>query len=107
MKISELFSSWRCWIKNSYARVTRSRRDDVNPSYSAATCWCLAGAVKKCYPAHEWVAVATCLGATIKEAIVECYPEAEFDNYDFVVQFNNAKSTTFRKIRRVLRKANV
>jgi len=108
MKISELFSSWRCWIKNSYARVTRSRRDDVNPSYSAATCWCLAGAVKKCYPAHEWGAVATCLGATIKELFphrVKGISDGSW--WDIIIKFNDAKSTRFADVLRVVKHAKV
>jgi len=100
MKILELLTSGKCWCKNDLAKTKRG--EATMPYHHDAAQWCLIGAIERCYPNDYYTT-----HHKIEEAIVECYPEAEFDNYDLVVQFNNAKSTTFRKIRRVLRKANV
>jgi hypothetical protein len=42
----------------------------------------------------------------VKAAIVSCYP-GKYNDWNTIVEFNNAPTTTFRKLRRVLQKANV
>lgn len=48
MKIHELFTDARRWTQGTFAR--NARGETVATSNPAATCWCLEGAMMRCYP---------------------------------------------------------
>lgn len=51
MKIKELFNDKKKWTQYHSARD--SKGFPCKPTASAAVCWCLSGAIQRCYP-HEW-----------------------------------------------------
>jgi hypothetical protein len=105
MKISKLFSSWRGWTKNVYASTRRSGLR-VEPRNAAATCWCLAGAIRKCYPESEQSTVIERLANSIQELFPRRIGES-FRSFAVVINFNDAPSTRFADVLRVVRHAKV
>ena len=51
MKIYELLSKRNAWTQNNYAKNTKRR--PVMPNDPDACCWCILGALSKCYPDIE------------------------------------------------------
>jgi hypothetical protein len=48
MKVHELYSDSSCWNQGNYAKTVSGQ--GVLPDAPEATCWCLMGALYKCYP---------------------------------------------------------
>ena len=48
MKVRELLDQPEKWTRNVLARDIMGQTCDLHSAY--ATCWCLAGAVGRCYP---------------------------------------------------------
>lgn len=48
MKVKELLKTKKKWCQGSFAYDKNG--DIVNPRNKNAVCWCLVGAVQKCYP---------------------------------------------------------
>lgn len=93
MKIKELLNTRKRWTQGTYAKTARGMR--VPPTSLFAVKWCLLGAAQHCYPDQAERSKAL-------EAIRELLPE---DCRGQVDQFND--STTFPKVKALLKKANV
>jgi hypothetical protein len=53
MKMYELLADPAHWTKGAMARTGPNGIFSVEPDDPAATCWCLDGAVVKCYPPRD------------------------------------------------------
>lgn len=51
MKVSELLATPARWTQGTMARNDRGQ--PVYPDSKSAVCWCLVGAVAKCYTSHS------------------------------------------------------
>lgn len=92
MKMLELLDSPEKWTQGSLARNKQQRRVSVNSP--RAVSWCLSGALKLCYPIEP------------KAGFVYNRLLKIVGGYS-LWRFNDKNSTTFRKIRKILKKANV
>jgi hypothetical protein len=101
MKLLQLLNTSKRWCKGYLAKTENGI--PTMPNNSDAVKWCLIGAVQKCYGDHRCENVEE----KIKEAIRSEFPKITFSDWNTIVEFNNAPTTSFRKLRRVLKKANV
>jgi hypothetical protein len=109
MKIAKLFESWRTWIKNAYARNHRASDDQVLATSPDATCWCLLGAVKRCYPIEQRHAVMDKLAASIKELFPRRVDKVVLprESGETIITFNDTKATRFADVLKVVNHAKV
>jgi hypothetical protein len=114
MKIYKLFSSYRRWTKSAYARLryvsvnnpgALSHSGNLNAKDPQAHCWCLFGAIQKCYPAidqssmHEQDRVTRRVSASIRKS----FPKRDGS----ITVFNDAPNTTFADVLAVVKHAKV
>lgn len=121
MTIAELFSTRKQWIRGYYAAVKHAGglHYKCRVDSTEAQCWCLSGAVMKCYPKpaqqrrvynklrkaidklgwHRAIpgSRATCVVDEVKEE----------ENEGVVVRFNDSHYTSFRQIKAVVDLAKV
>ena len=55
MKVKELLTDETKWTKRVFARTAGGFR--VSPTNKDATCWCLLGAIERCYPGSQYCAI--------------------------------------------------
>jgi len=55
MKISELLSGPEKWTQGAWAR--NQKGETVSAFDSSACCWCISGAIAKCYPADQFTRI--------------------------------------------------
>jgi hypothetical protein len=95
MKVQELLTDESKWTRRAYARnrwghVTGVREND-------AVCWCLFGAVEKCY---GWTVEGLRARKNIEGVLAEL-------GYDSIAQFNDGPWTLFKDIQSVVKQAGV
>jgi hypothetical protein len=108
MKVLDLLKTEKQWIKY-YLGKTKAG-EHVAGNHPDAVKWCLLGAIQKCYTGlqvkpsrYEWAV------NRLMKAIRALHPEYRKITFtsSIIPDFNNIHTTTFRRIRRVLKKANV
>lgn len=105
--IRKLFLNARHWTKGAWARYhyvpiatgCATGRYTVDSTSGAAVCFCLDGAVQKCYTERARIPVR----ARLRQAIRKLFPNGELD----IIGFNDSKETTFSDIMKVVRAAKV
>jgi len=92
MTVAELLSDESKWTNGMFARDARGR--SMNPRDAEASCWCLIGAVLRCYGTN----VNRCIASLnrLKESIG---PDVE--------AWNDAPERTFADVRRVIEEAGI
>ena len=105
MNINKLFSSARKWVK--FRLGVDADGNGTLPDASDAVRWCLLGAVHKCYPGYGRDTQAAII--RLRDVISGLYPEFvdRYSDAGTIVNFNNDAKTDFRKIKRVIKAANV
>lgn len=97
MKVKELLSDESKWCQRALARVDKENEASaISPRSLKATCWCLEGAIVRCYPTHAARIMAE---GRIKNALN--------GDWIYVSSFNDSEATTFADIQRVLELADV
>ena len=98
MKPSDVLKLKKNWVKNSYA----NRQDGSSCSVESdnAVCWCLVGAIMKCYP-HPKTQVEKRLKAS--SAMKKLFP----GRTNSLLQFNDHKDTKFTDVKKVLKEAEL
>ncbi len=92
----ELLSDPNKWTKKCYAR--NERGESVVSDDESATCWCLYGALNKCYVRGEqWVEAHKRIENALR---IETGSER-------IVAFNDSEATTHEDLMRVLERADV
>jgi hypothetical protein len=124
MTIAELFATRKQWIRGHYAACERSGRANpgaalqrtifsTTPDSEHATCWCLSGAVRRCYPLAAQQKRVLC---KLREAIEtlgwrRAFPTSMTSKYEtdegIVVRFNDSPETSFRQVKAVVDLAKV
>lgn len=98
MKLLELLDNSSKWIKYHLGETAKGY---PVPGYDpSAVCWCLRGAVQKCYPENI-----TKVEGKLRRTIARMFPRKWKNNC--VADFNNDPKTTFALIRRVIKAAKV
>jgi len=95
MKAYELLSSPDKWTKSAYARD--SFHNPVAFSNSAAQCWCINGAIRKCYGPSR---------APIIEEIVQDVIRQN-SIFSSTAHYNDDPATTYEDVIAILKKADV
>lgn len=95
MTLQKLFSNRKHWTTEAYARSTTGRV--VKSESPDAVCWCLRGAVYKCYPQSE-------AQDRVLKKLDRFLRGSGFYN---IVFFNDSPDTTFDQIQRLVKLANV
>ena len=101
MTVQELLDSPEKWTKYNYARQRFSEENStiVNPEDPVANCWCLHGAIIKCYGRQNDEASEA--RTKLYKAIEETYGRKS------IAIFNDSLETTFEHIQKVIKKANI
>lgn len=83
MKIYQLFSKPHSWIKGEYARVSL-RGDPVDPRDKTAKCFCLDGAIQRCYNGRKYLTVRDKLESFIEEKFPRSFRGSleDFNDYN-------------------------
>ena len=86
MKVKELLDSSDKWTQGTDAE----KRDgqETHPDDPEAACWCLLGAIEKCYPVEE--------RGSIYERIIEAIKEVQ------ISQWNDSPLRTFDDVQRLV-----
>jgi hypothetical protein len=95
MKAYELLSDSSKWTKGAGARDNDGIR--CSPASPDAVCWCLFGAITRCYDNPFQIA------AMVEKLISETYNEG----YYKAESFNDAPDTTYNDIISLLKEADV
>lgn len=106
MKLTQLFTSARKWCKLKLAMD--AHKEGVGPLEPSAVRWCLLGGIRRCD--GGWTVEGEAKVCKVASVIAELYPEFDggpTNETGTIVDFNNAPKTNFRKLLRVIRKANV
>ena len=93
MTVAELLDSPEKWTKRAFAKDADGRH--VNEQSDRAVCWCLAGAVWRCYGC----------GPEADEAFEKLWKHVAL--HGAVSKFNDHYTTIFEDIRRVVLAAGV
>jgi hypothetical protein len=93
MKTYELLDTPEKWTKEVFARDCKG--DEVDPESPEAVCWCVKGALQKCYPNYDdrWEAAYHRL--------------LEVRKYKHIVDWQDDPRTTYEEIIKVLKLADV
>jgi len=97
MKVKELLSDESKWTRNAYARNRYG--ESVLPSDPEATCFCLSGAIDKCYGSNPPLAWA------VSCKIEGVLPRAWHGGIQTISNFND--NACFDQIKKVLEEADV
>lgn len=96
MTLQTLFKKPGSWTQGALARTRK--RNVVSPHSTAAVCYCLEGALVRCYPEHaERVSARQMLIAAIRKLFGT-------PNY---VNWNDESGRRIRQIRRAVKEANI
>ncbi len=96
MKMKELLADPKKWTKGSYAR--NEFGDPCKILSTEATCFCLYGALTRCYPAGEQhVSAANKLEDAMRK----------LNGHTMIVKFNDSPDTTHEMLMQVLEEADV
>jgi hypothetical protein len=95
MTVQELLSDESKWTTYTYARNVDGAR--VNYASPDAVCWCVLGAIRKCYP-DSAIHYQDILEKTIQKLTSEFHTAADYNDYD---------STTFADIQNLIKEANI
>ena len=96
MKVIELLADESKWVQRAFARTINNT--PVVSTSDEAVCWCLEGAINKCYPPNERNAILTKLENNIKD----------YCGHKRTVQgFNDDKNTKFEDVLKVATKADI
>jgi hypothetical protein len=101
MKVSELLDTPDKWTQWWFARDKGGRAVEANDP--EAVCYCLMGAVKRCYgdnPAEKFQATANLGAAIAKRAGIKPY-------FGLVSVWNDAPGRTFAEVQEVVREAGI
>lgn len=109
MKVKELLSEETKWTKNHYAK--NEEGEPVSSLFSEACCWCLKGAVTKCYynPAIEnYHVIQQEAVDKLRAAVKQLFPSrVNHPSRCEAATFNDHPETTFADIQKVLELADV
>lgn len=94
MKAYELLSSPAKWTKGYFARNNEGRR--CGWSSDKASCWCMLGAINRAYHAN---------GADTKFTIIN--REVIKRGYRNIAEFNDADTTTYEDVIKILKAYDV
>jgi hypothetical protein len=97
MKTYELLDSPEKWTKGVCARDSRGK--EIDPESPKAICWCIKGALYKCYPDDDdWY---TAYNQLVKAKGYETW------KYGGVVSWQDDPRTTYEEVIEVLKLADV
>jgi hypothetical protein len=99
MKILELLDAPEKWTKKTAARGASG--SPLPPDSDQACCWCILGALQKCYPKGP----ADVEVEVLLKAIEKIFPRT--GTLGLITRFNDHPDTTFADVRAVLEEANV
>lgn len=96
MKIKELLNSPEKWTQSAYAKDAVG--DSCSSTEPQAVCWCLLGAIHRCYPEPKesdkvW-----------RKILAAITLESHFVS---ISSFNDNEETTFEQVRDILEMADV
>jgi hypothetical protein len=97
MKVKELLADPARWTQGLLAKDESGRQVGIDSE--GAICWCIAGAIRKCYPNYE-----EAKGAR-KKILCVIDPETEFPQWRKIVIFND--TATHAEVMKVLEEADV
>jgi hypothetical protein len=108
MKIWELFDQETKWTKGSYGRCVGRLGTllSCGSKDEDACCWCLAGAINKCYPGGktEHGNVYVLLADAISEKTGH---QSDRLAHDIIVSWNDAPSRTFQEVYDLVKELDV
>lgn len=96
--VGRLFKSAGRWMKFDFAATRKSGGRSVAPCSRDAACWCLTGAIEKCYPTQGLKSIVR--DAVLRE-IRETHPE------DSIASWNDGKDRTFGQVRALVEKLGI
>jgi len=98
MKAHELLSDASKWTKGAFAK----NKDGIRTNYSSrnAVCWCLLGAMDKCYDKSGWE-FQFALFNKLRTVIKTKY------NITGVSKFNDAPERTFEEVHNLLKELDI
>lgn len=99
MKVKELLSDPAKWTKNTHARAADG--SCVTERDVRAVCFCMLGAINKCYPSFEEGRLRDRVERRVLSYIELLYP------FDDIASFNDCETITHSDVMRVLEKADV
>lgn len=95
MKIKELFSDESKWTQGRYARDKDGIKTNIKNDN--ASCWCLVGAVFKCYIYHN-----------ADKAIQKLEKKfGKSKSYKNIVQWNDHPKRTFKQVKTLVNKLDI
>lgn len=100
MKVQELLTDESKWTQDTSARARDGK--PVSPQSQRAVCWCLVGAIVRCYPSDDDNLAAFNKARRVIEPLIPFYS----DTFGAVVSMYN-DSATFADIRRVIEQADI
>jgi hypothetical protein len=89
LKIKDLLTSENKWTKETYARDSQGR--PALPHDERAVCWCLEGALFKCYPTSQYV-----------DIINKVRKYLGTKDFEPIAIFNDSPRTTFEDIAKLV-----
>lgn len=93
MKVRELLKDETCWTKGAYARDEKG--NDIPATSEQATCFCLRGAIRKCY-----------LDPEIREKVLETvYREIEYPRG--ISFWNDNPHRTFEDVKELVERLDI
>jgi hypothetical protein len=95
MKTYELLDTPEKWTKGAFARD--SKGDSIDPRSSEAVCWCIEGALYKCYTDYDDWRVARRLIKEIKKA----------NKLGYLVSWQDDPERTYDEVIEILKLADV
>jgi hypothetical protein len=98
MKVKELLDSPERWTKGFQARNALGRPAMANSKQ--AMCWCLGGAINRCYPTIEHRRV-------VLDRIFETVPEIVVLHNDSLAEWNDAPERTFEDVRALVEELDI
>lgn len=94
MKIKELFSNESKWCQRCYARDKNGLR--AYPRSNKAVCWCLLGAIKKCYLENDFNTIKIMIKTKIK-----------ISSNDSVALWNDDPKRTFKEVKQLVEELDI
>ncbi len=90
MKIRELFKTKKDWIQKAAAKTKDGF--PVLPKNENAVCWCLKGAIEKCYPEGKWLEIGEKIRMEIQNSIIN---------------WNDNENRTFKQVKALVKKLDI
>lgn len=89
MKIKELLTDETKWTKGSFAKDKYCTA--VFATSSNAICWCLSGAMIKCYSGDEYISVSKLVSNRLRRL-----------SFGDIIKFNDDSEITFENVRNLI-----